>query len=246
MLWLCAIFLFPWWGEIQVKKKIEMLLLSLSLISDSKLIWSSIWRKTGIRGGRFDPELHLKLQLRFNHKLVTSHVSFFSCAVCTVQTGGSIGLYLFFLYLYLQFSVFSCWVCRPGSKWRKMAGVWLAELFPPPSRNLQSSVFCPQPGHLFQKEPSQLQRKWAQNHLLLWKTWVYYSQDILFVVDIGYFLIEMSFNSFQSEVESLPGLEVAVCFMASSCLLKSREHDRLHANVILALGNVLEIIFIKN
>ena len=52
----------------------------------------------------------------------------------------------------------------------------------------------------------------------------------------------MSFNSFQSEVESLPGLEVAVCFMASSCLLKSREHDRLHANVILALGNVLEII----
>ena len=95
-------------------------------------------------------------------------------------------------------------------------------------------------------EPSQLQRKWAQNHLLLWTTWVFYSQDILFVVDIGYFLVEMSFNSFQSEVESLPGLEVAVCFMASSCLLKSREHDRLHANVILALGNVLEIIFIKN
>ena len=153
---------------------------------------------------------------------------------------------VFVCFLYLQFSVFSCSVCRPGSKWRKMAGVWLAELFPPPSRNLQSSVFCPQPGHLFQKEPSQLQRKWAQNHLLLWTTWVYYSQDILFVVDIGYFLIEMSFNSFQSEVESLPGLEVAVCFMASSCLLKSREHDRLHANVILALGNVLEIIFIKN
>ena len=77
LLWLCTIFLFPWWGEIQEAKKIEMLLLSLSLISDSKLIWSSIWRKTGIRGGRFDPELHLKLQLRFNHKLVTSHVSFF-------------------------------------------------------------------------------------------------------------------------------------------------------------------------